>query len=636
MNDPISLGVTSFEINEESIEEIPDKKASVVNSGASIIKTSYDNEANNILVCYTKDDNHSANCVTYNLDNNEFSSEVQFFSSCKEGLNGMQVYYFSRNKKYMLICSDYSLNKGFHVIIFDDININEYTVTKTEPDYMYGGICNKVYLFNIILLLGEEDNEYVLINDCEITDSVVYTGNIKLELLSQDNNYPNIPGFSFEPETEGIETYDLETVKITPEFQYISEHISEHMSKHISEHISEHISKHISEHISEYYFLSNNSNIIIESSTKSKEEIMSNINDLINDKDPKITYVINGEDYTVIIKPIDEKVEDSTVNIDFTECENVLKEEFPYKEFRILQINIENEIENNLVDQVEYKIYDENGEEINLSNCNDLDIIIEYKIKNVFLLDVEQISYFKNMDVDIFNLNNEFFNDICFSYSDNDTNSDMILKDRVEDIYQNFSICGDGCEYISFNSEKMSANCNCTVKQELSLDPEKGNFKSYIMSAFLDLNFGVIKCYNLVFSFAGKLKNAGFWIFGAMVVSHIPMYILYLIKGTTTLTRYINKEMDDKGYNINKVFHDKQKSKNLRVDSTTENLTDETKKKKYKKHFNKNPPKKKTLFLEDQNDNYDVDVKNNNKKYRNRKNINNDNTQRDIKVKKKK
>ena len=98
----------------------------------------------------------------------------------------------------------------------------------------------------------------------------------------------------------------------------------------------------------------------------------------------------------------------------------------------------------------------------------------------------------------------------------------------------------------------MSANCNCTVKQELSLDPEKGNFKSYIMSTFLDLNFGVIKCYNLVFSFAGKLKNAGFWIFGAMVVSHIPMYILYLIKGTTTVTRYINKEMEKKGYSTKK------------------------------------------------------------------------------------
>ena len=70
MNDPISLEVISFEINEESIEEILDKKASVVNRGASIIKTMYGIETNNILVCYTNDDNHSANCVTYNLDNN--------------------------------------------------------------------------------------------------------------------------------------------------------------------------------------------------------------------------------------------------------------------------------------------------------------------------------------------------------------------------------------------------------------------------------------------------------------------------------------------------------------------------------------------------------------------------------------
>ena len=226
INDPTSLGVTSFKITEESIEEITDKKAFVANSGASVVKISSDKEANNILACYTNDDNHSANCVTYNLNNNEFTSEVQFFSSCKEGLSGMEVYYFSGNSKYMLICSDYSLNKAFHVIIFDDININEYTVANTEPDYMYRVICNKVYLFNIILISWEEDYEYFLINDCGITDSVVYTRNIKLELLSQDNNYPNIPDFSIEPETEEIETYDLEIVKIAPEFQYMSEHNS--------------------------------------------------------------------------------------------------------------------------------------------------------------------------------------------------------------------------------------------------------------------------------------------------------------------------------------------------------------------------------------------------------------------------
>ena len=44
------------------------------------------------------------------------------------------------------------------------------------------------------------------------------------------------------------------------------------------------------------------------------------------------------------------------------------------------------------------------------------------------------------------------------------------------------------------------------------------NFKNSITSAFFDSNFGVIKCFNLVFSFEGKLNNYGFWIFGLFII----------------------------------------------------------------------------------------------------------------------
>ena len=55
------------------------------------------------------------------------------------------------------------------------------------------------------------------------------------------------------------------------------------------------------------------------------------------------------------------------------------------------------------------------------------------------------------MGVDVFNLKDDFFNDICYAYSDNDTSSDMVLSDRVSDIYRNVSLFGEGCEYQLFN-----------------------------------------------------------------------------------------------------------------------------------------------------------------------------------------
>ena len=126
----------------------------------------------------------------------------------------------------------------------------------------------------------------------------------------------------------------------------------------------------------------------------------------------------------------------------------------------------------------------------------------------------------------------------------------MILSDRVKDIYQNVSLCGDNCEYKSFNYETQSSLCNCKIKKEIKTEPEKGNFKSYILSSFLDSNFGVIKCYNLLFSSKNKLSNIGFWVFCIMMIVHIPTYIFYFKNGAKNMINFISKEMNDKGYVI--------------------------------------------------------------------------------------
>ncbi len=80
-----------------------------------------------------------------------------------------------------------------------------------------------------------------------------------------------------------------------------------------------------------------------------------------------------------------------------------------------------NENEGILVDQVEYQVFDENNEEMDLSICDNVDIPIEYKIKNTSLLKLNEASNFKDMGIDVFDLNDKFFNDICYPYSDNDS-----------------------------------------------------------------------------------------------------------------------------------------------------------------------------------------------------------------------
>ena len=265
-------------------------------------------------------------------------------------------------------------------------------------------------------------------------------------------------------------------------------------------------------------------------------------------------------------------------------------------------INIANKEENVLVEQVEYKIFDENNEEVDLSLCDNIEIPIEYKIKNTSILKLNEASYFKNMGIDFFNLEDEFFNDICYPYSDNNKSSNMILSDRVNYIYQNVSLCGSDCEYQSFNYETNSSNCVCKIKKEIKIKAEKGNFKIYVMSAFLDSNFGVIKCFRLVFSFKNKLSNIGFLIFGTMILLHIPIYIFFFKNGTKNMIKFISKEMKDKGYINPKNTEEKNIIKYVKTQRETgkDNLVEnEDDKKNFKtshrttaKNSGNNPPKK--------------------------------------------
>jgi len=249
---------------------------------------------------------------------------------------------------------------------------------------------------------------------------------------------------------------------------------------------------------------------------------------------------------------------------------------------------MENNNENNLIDQTEYSVYNQFGEKIDLSICKDNNIKKEYSIKNSSLLNIEKILYFKNKGIDIFQIKDKFFNDICYPYSDYDSNSDMILSDRISDIYQNYSICEIGCEYESLNIENMKVICNCKVKESMSPIINEGNFKTYIKSSFLNSNFGVIKCYKLVFGIKDKINNIGFWLFGIMILFHFPLYTMYFIKGITPIKNYINDEMDNNGYKSNNfVGHDKETISKMETISNEDNKIISYRKRKSKSKFYK-------------------------------------------------
>ena len=61
------------------------------------------------------------------------------------------------------------------------------------------------------------------------------------------------------------------------------------------------------------------------------------------------------------------------------------------------------------------------------------------KIKENTTLDINELLEYGKKNIDILNAKDDFFNDICYPYSEN--GDDIIIGDRRKDIYKNFSLC---------------------------------------------------------------------------------------------------------------------------------------------------------------------------------------------------
>ena len=338
-----------------------------------------------------------------------------------------------------------------------------------------------------------------------------------------------------------------------------------------------------------YYHYDNKTNKYYACINKTKEQLIQNISELIEDIEIDQTYEIKGNDYSVKISPINATVLSSVSHVNFTKCVDLLRISYgisPSRYITFMQLEINNTNSKTLINTIEYQAYDDNKRLLNLSVCEDEDVKVTHSIKSSSLFDKVTASLFKDLGIDIFNINDSFFTDVCHSYLDSE--KDMTLKVRIKKIFQNFSLCEEGCLYDEIDLGNMTVTCNCKVKTNLSIDDISVNLFPYEEK---NSNFKVIKCYNLVFSLKGKLFNIGFWIFLVLVLVHIPFLIFYFRKGIDPVRKYIIGQMQKYGY------IEKQKNKNLNNNDNKKNkkIIEKNKNNKKKKTFKKNasPPKNK-------------------------------------------
>jgi hypothetical protein len=110
-------------------------------------------------------------------------------------------------------------------------------------------------------------------------------------------------------------------------------------------------------------------------------------------------------------------------------------------------------------------IFDISGKKLDLSFCDNL-LKITHDISELKEIDIQSAMKYAKQGIDVFNASDDFFNDLCHPYDDED-GKDIIINDRRDDIYQNATFCQIGCNYldIDYYSTEVSCLCNSNYLQ---------------------------------------------------------------------------------------------------------------------------------------------------------------------------
>ena len=286
-----------------------------------------------------------------------------------------------------------------------------------------------------------------------------------------------------------------------------------------------------------------------------KAKINENILDIVDRIDSITRYIIEAQDYFAKIAPINYLKENINTEIflpfsytDFTECEKILRNIYTIDSSRnitFIQVEIENTDEDIFINQLEYKAFDDTKKELNLSLCNTKDIYIHYSFKNETTDKINDIYLWKSKGIDILNINDEFFNNICY-YPYSDSGKDLTIQDKIDKIYKNYTFCEKNCKVEEINFENKTSLCVCSVKEDLDIINK--NFDSSKNKIERNTNFEIAKCYNSFFSIKDDIKNLGFWIFLILILLNIILIALFCCLGLKPLKSFLMEEMAKSGY----------------------------------------------------------------------------------------
>ena len=231
--------------------------------------------------------------------------------------------------------------------------------------------------------------------------------------------------------------------------------------------------------------------------------------------------------------------------INFGECENLLKEFYNIDYLLIFKYEVQINKSHPII--VEYKVFNPKTKKpLDLSICNDNKILISAPLflDNYFL---DLYNNFSEKGIDVFNKNDNFYIDICKTFTTN-VSTDIILSDRRKVYYpDNLFFCVIGCIYISYDIKNKHVKCNCEIKNYFNdrIEIIDFNFEKDTLSSFFSIktyaNIACLKCYYLLFSKEGFAYNLGNYLMLFILLLFILLMIIFYSKFESNIKKLISQ-----------------------------------------------------------------------------------------------
>ena len=180
----------------------------------------------------------------------------------------------------------------------------------------------------------------------------------------------------------------------------------------------------------------------------------------------------------------------------------------------------------------------ETGEKLDASkSCSNKNVIMYENVLNI-LNEESLLNLIKDQKINIFDLKDQFYNDICFHFK-SPNGKDATLQDRIKTFYPNVTLCGNGCKNKGLNITSMKIECDCHFQDLLSNNLFENKIigdnilikesVKEIMEMISNLNIEVLTCYKDVFDFKYFKKNKGGFIILFLIFSQIICFIYYYL-----------------------------------------------------------------------------------------------------------